>query len=215
MATGDINGNGKTDIITGAGAGGGPHVQAFDAAGKATGTSFFAYNPAFSGGVTVATGDLDGDGTAEIITGAASNGGSHVQSFRANGTNAGLSFFAYASSFLGGVNVAAGDLDGDGNAEIITGPGFTGAPNLKVFSNQGTTLSSIYTTLPSFTGGLTVGAINPTNGSKFQVVTGPLAYASTYPGPRVFNYDLDAGTLVFVTSILAYPQGFYDGIWVA
>ena len=30
-------------------------------------TGFFAYNPAFPGGVTVACGDITGDGIAEII----------------------------------------------------------------------------------------------------------------------------------------------------
>jgi hypothetical protein len=33
------------------------------------------------------------------------------------------SFFAYSKSFRGGVRVAVADLDGDGNAEIITAPG--------------------------------------------------------------------------------------------
>lgn len=43
-------------------------------------------------------------------------------------------FFAYDSTFRGGVNVAMGDLDGDGRAEIITGPGAGGSPEIKVFN---------------------------------------------------------------------------------
>ncbi len=67
--------------------------------------SFFAYDPAFSGGVTVAAADLTGDGVAEIITGAGPGGGPHVRAFNlAGGTPIELtSFFAYDPAFSGGV----------------------------------------------------------------------------------------------------------------
>ncbi|QDU23549.1 hypothetical protein [Urbifossiella limnaea] len=42
-----------------------------------------------------------------------------------------------ATSFRGGVNVAGGDLDGDGLAEIVTGSGIGGGPVLKTFSAAG------------------------------------------------------------------------------
>ena len=45
---------GGPHIITGPDAGGGPHVKVFDAS---TSDGFFAYDPGFTGGVRVATGD--------------------------------------------------------------------------------------------------------------------------------------------------------------
>ncbi|KAA5539019.1 hypothetical protein FYK55_25845 [Roseiconus nitratireducens] len=79
-----------------ANAGGGPHVIVFrsmdgpDADGAEVELSsvsteavdtVFAYDPAFRGGVHVAAGDVNGDGVADIITGAGSGGGPHVKIF--------------------------------------------------------------------------------------------------------------------------------------
>ena len=141
VAAGDVTGDGVAEIITGAGPGGGPHVRAFSLAGGVVTevASFFAYDPAFPGGVSVAAGDVTGDGVAEIITGAGPGGGPHVRAFSVAGGVATevASFFAYDPAFPGGVNVAAGDLTGDGVAEIITGAGPGGGPHVRAFSVAG------------------------------------------------------------------------------
>src|SRR5439155_13300663 len=118
-------------LVTGAGAGGGPHVEVFDGMTGALVRSFFAYDTAFRGGVTVAAADVNGDGTDDIITGAGPGGGPHVKVF--DGASGALlaSFFAYDAAFRGGVFVAGGDVDGDGRADIITGAGKGGGPHVK------------------------------------------------------------------------------------
>src|SRR5207237_10541019 len=82
-------------VASGAGQGGGPHVIVRNA--DNTGRfSFFAYTASFTGGVRVATGDINGDGIADIVTSTGPGGGPHVKVF--NGADGKLitEFFAYA-----------------------------------------------------------------------------------------------------------------------
>jgi hypothetical protein len=114
VAGGDVNGDGFDDIITGAGPGAGPHVKVFSGRTSAELASFFAYDASFSGGVRVASGDVNGDGRADIITAAGPGAGPHVKVFSGQSLAELRSFFAYGPTFTGGVFVAAGDFSGDG-----------------------------------------------------------------------------------------------------
>ncbi|MEY2426402.1 MAG: hypothetical protein QOI61_1974 [Actinomycetota bacterium] len=126
----------ETLLATAAGPGGGPHVRTFRVDGSPI-ASFFAYDAGFLGGVTVALGDLDGDLDDEIVTGAGVGGGPHVRVFRSDGTDTGVSFFAYTPAYTGGVNVAAVDVDGDGVDEIVTAPATAGGPHVRIWSADG------------------------------------------------------------------------------
>lgn len=70
----------------------------------------------------------------------ASGAGPHVRTFTLDGdaASAGPEFLAYDGAFRGGVHVAAGDLDGDGDDEIVTGAGYSGGPHVRVFGLDGT-----------------------------------------------------------------------------
>jgi hypothetical protein len=212
VAAGDVDGDGKADIITGAGAGGGPHVKVFSGATGAVIRSFLAYAPAFSGGVFVAAGDVNGDGKADVVTGAGAGGGPHVQVFdgSTNGSNVLASFFAYDPVYTGGVRVAAGDVNGDGKADVVTAPGPGGGPHVKVFSGgSAAVLASFFAYNPSFSGGVWVGAGDVNGNGKADIITG----AGAGGGPHVEAFD--GQTQAVLRSFFAYDPSFTGGVFVA
>ncbi|HEX4612475.1 MAG TPA: FG-GAP-like repeat-containing protein [Urbifossiella sp.] len=188
VAVGDVTGDGYPDLVCAAGPGGGPAVAVYDGkVGRVA--SFFAFDPSFRGGVNVAVGDVTGGGTGEIVVGAGPGGGPAVGVFDAAGNNL-RSFFAYDPGFHGGVNVAAGDVTGDGRAEVVTAPQSGGGPNVRVFDPAaGFTgpQSSFFAYAPDFTGGVAVAVADVDGDGRAEVVTG--AGPGGAPAVGVFRGD--------------------------
>jgi hypothetical protein len=161
VATGDVNGDGAVDIVTGTGPGptAASHVKAFDGSTGAEIRSFSAFDPSFAGGVFVAAGVVNGDGDADIVVGADSGAVPHVKVFDGATTAEIRSFLAYDVTVSGGVRVAAGDVNGDGVADIVTGAGPGGGPHVKAFDGvSGALVQSFFAAAPTFLGGVYVAA---------------------------------------------------------
>lgn len=133
LAAADLDQDGRRELILGQHSRGG-EIKIFDLEGGQKGKSFFAFGKGYKGGVNLAVADLNGHGQKEIVAGAA-KGSSQIRIFSKEGRFLSGGFYAYGKKFRGGVNLAAGDVDGDGQAEIITGPA-VGQPEIKIFNSR-------------------------------------------------------------------------------
>lgn len=184
VAAGDIDGDGKDEIIAAPGPGGGPNVKAYEINGVER-KSWMAYG-AFTGGVYVASADVVAGGNDEVVTAPGAGGGPHVRVWDSNG-NPLKDWMAYGA-FTGGVRVAAGDLTGGPDAEIVTAPGPGGGPHIRIWDRNGNLLEE-WMAYGAFTGGVYVATSRLSDGTPV-VVTG--AGEGGGPHVKVWRYD---GTL--------------------
>jgi hypothetical protein len=243
VATGDLNDDGRADIIVGA-ATGVAHVRVVDGAsaptdGEVSGdqilADFFAFPVTYAGGVVVASGDVNGDGRDDVVVGTAT-GSSHVKVIegRAAMAAAGVvdtgllaNFFAFPLTYTGGVNVAAGDVNGDGLADVVVGAA-TGSSHLKVveaeaaqaatgvIENAGL-LANFFPFPLSYTGGVTVASGDVTGDGRADLVTGAAtgaAHVRVFDGaaPPAGVADNPADRLA---DFFAYPFSYTGGVKVA
>lgn len=132
----DLGTDGVSEVIVAAARGTRPLVRIFRQDGSKI-TEFYAYDENFLGGINIAVCDLNNDGKKEIITGSGVGGGPHVRIFQGDGMFK-THFFAFDSSERSGVTVKCGDVDNDGNNEIITYSGADGGKTARVYRENGT-----------------------------------------------------------------------------
>ena len=178
------------------------------------GLGFLAFPAGFRGGVSVAAGRVGAGGAGGIVAAADSGGGPHVKVFSPGGVAVGTGFFAYPSSFTGGVRVAACQLAaGAAQDDIVTAPGPGSAPAIRIFAagSQGTAPAPKAAFLAfdaGFVGGAYVACSDLDNDGIDEIVVG--AGPGAGPNVRVFG---PGGQLK--ASFWAYDPGFVGGVRVA
>lgn len=155
VACGDVDGDGKAEIAMSQFSQGQAWIKVYRLDAQKTIIGEWNAYGSFEGGATVTMADVDGDGKAEVITGAGSGGGPHVRVFEADGTFM-MDFWPFHPDFRGGVDVSAGDMDGDGKAEIVMSQRSMGEAWIKVYKyDQARTILSEFRAYPA---GLECGA---------------------------------------------------------
>ncbi|OWK39106.1 beta strand repeat-containing protein [Fimbriiglobus ruber] len=172
------DGSGSTDLVVSAGVGGGPRISVYDGAALLQGqlvhpvADFFAFESTLRNGAYVASGDVNGDGTDDLILGAGPGGAPRVlildgTTLASQGPTAALAdpianFFAGDPDNRGGVRVVAKNLDDDGYADVVTGNGAGAGSQVTEYLGKDLSAGVVnpdltLDTFPGFSGGVFVG----------------------------------------------------------
>lgn len=211
LAVGDVDGDGRGDIVAAAQTWEGLSVRAFDSTGRRL-ASFFALDDRLMGSVSVAAADLTGDGRAEIVLGSGPTMGEpRIAVF--DGVGRPVGGFAYDEPFFqGGTRVAVGDVRGDARLEVVTAPGPGRAAEIRLYDPEydfdGNLLDSFAPYGAGFSGGLFVAAADTSGDRRPEIVVGPGAGVE----PRV---KVLAGDGRVLSSFLAFEPEDRGGVRVA
>jgi hypothetical protein len=202
-------GVGPNDIITGTG----PGTPGLVRITSSTNQLLFSFEPfgaSFKGGVYVASADVTGDGMDDLIvsTGVGTVGTVKVFEFINGGMQQISSFTPFGPNYVGGVDIAAGNVTGEvvsasnpGVANQIVVGMAHGGSTVRVFGfddSSGTPqydmIRSFQAYAPGFTGGVTLAvadidtqvnsATDPVNHDYASIITG---MATTLPEVAIFN----------------------------
>ena len=177
-------------VAVGADAGGGPHVRVYDTSTSVEKFNFFPYEPSFTGGVRVAVGDVNNDGSEDIVTIPASGGSARLKVFSGRDGALLVDQIVFDSEFRGGGFVAVGDYNGDGRKDIIVGAGAGGGPRVSVFTLNPATnalipIADFFAYAPGVQTGVRVASGDLNKVGRDNLITAP----GPGGGPQVNVYD--------------------------
>ncbi len=226
VSAGDVTGDGIPDLAITPDEGGGPRVDIYSGAvGFPKVAGFFGIDDVnFRGGARSAIADMTADGTADLIVVAGFGGGPRVAAFNGkslSGTPVKLfgDFFAFEQALRNGIFVTAGDINGDGFADLIAGGGPGGGPRVlaldgkSLLTNTQTNLANFFGGDVNSRGGIRVAVKNLDADTKADLVVG----SGSGAGSRVTGY-LGANIAASGTPPVQFDfdafAGFTGGVFV-
>lgn len=122
--------------------------------------------------INVASGDFNGDGKKEIAVTPQGLASSEVRIYQTNGKLL-TKFLAYESKFTGGVNLAGGDIDGNGVEELVMVPAYNRRAEIKIM-NKNFKLQTSWLAYPAnYLGGANLSVADLNGDGKAEIATVP------------------------------------------
>jgi hypothetical protein len=176
-----------------------------------------AFPAPFTGGVRVATGDVNGDGVADLIVGTGPGIATQVRVLSGVYGSDLFSLAPFEAAFKGGVYVSAGDLDGDGMDEFAICPDEGGGPRVMIFRGGSFTRVADFFGIDDakFRGGTRVTFGDLTGDGRSDLVVA----AGFGGGPRVTAYDGASigspGGLKLLFNVFVFEEALRNGAFVS
>lgn len=148
VGTGDLDGDGNFEIFVGPEDGSTLPIRVYSRTGVQIHPDWYPFGSDYDGGYTFDVRHIQGADN-ELVIGTGKGHSPIVHVFTKHYTFR-TAWHPYALSATGGVNVAAGDLDGDGTDEIVTGAGDGSSPLIRVFDGNGIPLFDQFVAFSSF-----------------------------------------------------------------
>ena len=149
VALGDIDGDHEVEYVVAPGPGSTEPIRVYNFSGRLIVDSWYPFGQGYKGGYSVAIGKVEPNLPARIIIGGGSGIEPRVVTYGVD-LKRKHEWLAFEKTFRGGVFVAAGDLDGDGVDEVVTGPGPGGKPLIKTFTGEGKEASPSFVAYSTF-----------------------------------------------------------------
>lgn len=136
VAIGDLNGDNIMEIYAAPSSGYPAPIKIYSRHGSQMKKDWYPFGTGYTGGYHLAIGNVDGARTDDLVIGTG-KGVSPLVSVYNRYLSRQYSWQPFVESFRGGVDVAVGDVTGDGNDNIVTAAAAQADPSIRTFSGSG------------------------------------------------------------------------------